>query len=46
MPEAHWLTLAEAQAQTPSHDITAAVVANPPPGSLQGLPSLRLVQSL
>jgi glyoxylate/hydroxypyruvate reductase A len=26
--------------------IDAAIVANPPPGSLQGLPSLRLIQSL
>ena len=27
-------------------DIAVAIVANPPPGSLQGLPGLRLVQSL
>jgi glyoxylate/hydroxypyruvate reductase A len=26
--------------------VQAAVVANPPPGSLQGLPALRLIQSL
>ena len=27
-------------------EVQAAVVANPPPGSLQGLPQLRLIQSL
>ena len=26
--------------------MSAAVVANPPPGSLQGLPAMRLIQSL
>ena len=44
MPEAQWLTPAEAR--TRSAEVTAAVVANPPPGSLQGLPALRLIQSL
>ncbi|MBL8308462.1 MAG: glyoxylate/hydroxypyruvate reductase A [Rubrivivax sp.] len=44
MPEAQWMGLAEARAQ--AHEIQAAVVANPPPGSLQGLPNLRLIQSL
>ena len=44
MPEARWLTVAEAQ-QNPGA-VQAAVVANPPPGSLQSLPKLRLIQSL
>jgi glyoxylate/hydroxypyruvate reductase len=39
MPEASWLDLADP-------DIEAAVVANPPPGALAGLPRLRFVQSL
>jgi glyoxylate/hydroxypyruvate reductase len=33
-------------AQGPADSIDVALVANPPPGALQGLPSLRLVQSL
>ena len=44
MPEAEWLDLAGARAQ--ADQVRAAVVANPPPGSLQGLPSLCLIQSL
>lgn len=44
MPEARWVDLAQARAQAAS--VTAAVVANPPPGSLQGLPALQLIQSL
>lgn len=44
MPEARWLDLAQARAQPAS--VTAAVVANPPAGSLQGLPALQLIQSL
>lgn len=44
MPEARWLDLAEAHAAP--QDVDAAVVANPPPGSLHGLPRLRLIQSL
>lgn len=44
LPSAHWLDLAAARAVAESVEV--AVVANPPPGSLQGLPSLRLVQSL
>lgn len=44
MPEARWWTLAEARARPA--EVQAAVVANPPPGSLQGLPALRLIQSL
>ncbi len=44
MPEAQWLDEAEAHAQ--ADEVQAAVVANPPPGSLQGLPNLRLIQSL
>ena len=44
MPEAAWLDLAAARAAPAS--VQAAVVANPPPGTLQGLPALRLIQSL
>jgi glyoxylate/hydroxypyruvate reductase A len=44
MPEAQWLDAAAAHADATA--VQAAVVANPPPGSLQGLPKLRLVQSL
>ncbi len=44
MPEALWLDR-EAALALPQ-EVQAAVVANPPPGSLQGLPQLRLVQSL
>lgn len=48
MPEARWLTPDEARAAPAAlrAAIPAAVVANPPPGSLQGLPGLRLIQSL
>ena len=47
MPEARWLDLAAAHA-TPAASVSvqAAVVANPAPGCLQGLPALRLIQSL
>jgi glyoxylate/hydroxypyruvate reductase A len=44
MPEARWLDLAAARADPGA--VQAAVVANPAPGSLQGLPSLGLIQSL
>jgi glyoxylate/hydroxypyruvate reductase len=44
MPEASWLELDAARRR--SDQVQAAVVANPPPGSLQGLPNLRLIQSL
>jgi glyoxylate/hydroxypyruvate reductase len=44
MPEATWLDLAAARAAP--GEVVAAVVANPPPGSLQGLGGLRLIQSL
>ena len=44
MPEAHWLDLPAAR--TAPARVQAAVVANPAPGSLQGLPALRLIQSL
>ena len=44
LPEAHWLDLAQSRARP--QDVDAAVVANPAPGSLQGLPNLRLIQSL
>ena len=44
MPEATWLDTEAAHLQ--ANDVQAAVVANPPRGSLQGLPSLRLIQSL
>jgi glyoxylate/hydroxypyruvate reductase A len=43
-PGVHWLD--EAQAQADPGAVQAAVVANPAPGALQGLPALRLVQSL
>jgi glyoxylate/hydroxypyruvate reductase A len=39
----HTLLLSRDEASGP---IDAAIVANPPPGSLQGLPALRLIQSL
>ena len=44
MPEARWLD--ENGARARPAEVQAAVVANPPPGSLQGLPALRLIQSL
>ncbi len=44
LPEVQWLD--EQQARAQAGRITAAVVANPAPGSLQGLPALKLVQSL
>jgi len=44
MPEAQWLDLPAARAEPAA--VEAAVVANPPPGCLQGLPNLRLIQSL
>ncbi len=44
LPEVLWLDLPQARSQASA--VTAAVVANPSPGSLQGLPALRLVQSL
>ena len=44
MPEAVWLGLLAARADAAI--VQAAVVANPPPGSLQGLPNLGLIQSL
>jgi glyoxylate/hydroxypyruvate reductase A len=44
LPEARWLDLAQAQAAP--QDVDAAVVANPAHGSLQGMPNLRLIQSL
>ncbi|MBX3635676.1 MAG: glyoxylate/hydroxypyruvate reductase A [Rubrivivax sp.] len=47
LPEARWWSRADVDAgRIAAADIAAAVVANPPPGSLQGLPALRLVQSL
>ena len=44
MPEAVWLDADAARAEPA--EVQAAVVANPPAGSLQGLPGLRLIQSL
>jgi glyoxylate/hydroxypyruvate reductase len=44
LPHVQWLSAEETHAQ--ASDITVAVVANPAPGALQGLPNLRLVQSL
>ncbi len=47
MPEAQWLGADEAHgSRAAGAAVQAAVVANPPPGSLQGLPGLRLIQSL
>ena len=44
MPEATWLDLERARRQPDA--VQAAVVANPRAGSLQGLPRLKLIQSL
>jgi glyoxylate/hydroxypyruvate reductase A len=44
LPEARWLDLDAARAAPQT--VRAAVVANPPPGSLQGLPGVQLIQSL
>ena len=44
LPEAQLLN--RATALRCAHEVQAAIVANPPPGSLQGLPQLRLIQSL
>lgn len=44
LPEAHWLEREQALALADT--VQVAVVANPPPGSLLGLPRLRLIQSL
>ena len=44
MPEAQWLDIE--QARRHSAEVSAAVVANPQPGSLRGWPNLRLIQSL
>ena len=47
MPEAQWCTRDElVAAGVPLEAVTAAVIASPPPGSLAGLPNLRLIQSL
>lgn len=44
LPEVTWLDLPGARREPEA--IEAAVVANPMPGSLQGLPNLRFIQSL
>lgn len=44
LPEAQWLSVAQAR-QDPAH-VHAAVIDNPAPGCLAGLPALRLIQSL
>jgi glyoxylate/hydroxypyruvate reductase A len=44
LPEARWLD--REQALAVADTVQVAVVANPPPGSLRGLPKLRLIQSL
>jgi glyoxylate/hydroxypyruvate reductase A len=44
LPDARWLDRDEALAMADAVEV--AVVANPPPGSLLGLPKLRLIQSL
>lgn len=47
LPEARWCSRADVDAGcVAAAEVVAAVVANPPPGSLQGLPRLCLVQSL
>ena len=47
LPEARWCGRDDLdQGRVEAASICAAVVANPPPGSLQGLPNLRLIQSL
>ncbi len=43
LPGERWCSIAAADAAA---TIDIAMVANPPPGSLQGLPRLRLIQSL
>eukprot|EP01137_Pigoraptor_chileana_P006039 Opistho-2@49931 len=42
LPAERWLT----ERPGPEVEIEAAIVANPPPGSLAGLPGLRLIQSV
>lgn len=42
LPQAQWCDVQD----PPAREAEFAVVANPPPGSLQGLPRLRFVQSL
>ena len=44
LPEATWFDVAAARAEPAAID--AAIVANPAPGQLQGLPRLKLIQSL
>jgi glyoxylate/hydroxypyruvate reductase A len=44
LPEARWIDRVQALADPAS--VHVAIVANPPPGSLLGLPNLRLIQSL
>jgi glyoxylate/hydroxypyruvate reductase A len=44
LPDVHWLDREQALACTEA--VPVAVVANPSPGSLRGLPGLRLIQSL
>jgi glyoxylate/hydroxypyruvate reductase len=44
LPEARWLDRPQALAVADA--VQVAVVANPPPGALAGLPKLRLIQSL
>ena len=44
LPDARWLD--REQALAAADTVQVAVVANPPPGSLRGLPKLRLIQSL
>ncbi len=44
LPDAIWLN--RDQALAVADTVQVAVVANPPPGSLRGLPQLRLIQSL
>ena len=47
LPAARWCTRADIDAgRVDAAAVQAAVVANPPPGSLRGLPCLQLIQSL
>ena len=48
LPQAQWLSLDDVRAAPAATQaaVQAALVANPPPGSLQGFSALRLIQSL
>ncbi|MFN5166091.1 MAG: NAD(P)-dependent oxidoreductase [Pseudomonadota bacterium] len=47
LPAARWCTREDVdRGRVDAAAVQAAIVANPPPGSLRGLPNLRLIQSL